>query len=721
VVLVAQLAVLIGVVLWMVLVSATDDRRSELALARLRGRGRRSAARYLLAELLPVCLTGVVLGVLAAPAVIALVAAVVFPRPVPVEVRLPLVAAAVLSVVVVAAVVVAAARRAAREPVDSLLRGVPPPRRAGAGETALIAFALTAVVALVTVDLAGPVATLAPTLLAVATGLLLARRLGSVAAALGRVLLGRGRSAAGAGVLSSVRRPAARRVLVMVVVASALVVFCSDALVTGRHNRERAAEQSTGAPYVLSVRPDSLPILVDALRAVDPEGTRLTPVVKMQPDGSEPSGATVAVQPRAWANVASFPLFERGDVPWRAILAPPTPPLEVSGNQLRGRARFSGVQVDGDPSKLDRVRVGLQVRTSTGGASIVDVTPVPGRDGRTRVSAFLSCSAGCQVVGITLTGVYVLSLSFTVELSGLTIDGSPVDLGPATDWREASDDEGASLVPTLAEDGGLAVQVHTVQGPPPVLLHAWVPDPVPALVTSSSRDELAGPGLSQPIRLMPAGTLPRISGATPGARVVDLDGLLRRPDSYPVEDASVSVWGDDRALVERAATELRERGVPVYSLTTQAQARQVLDDTPAAWALSLAVLVGGAGLLVAALVMVVVTATTWRSRAADLAALRMTGVSGRSLRRLERLASLPVVLVGCLAGAGCGVVAAHFALPDVRQFTHPPEVSTIDYSVPWLLVAMTTLATVVALGALALVTSAWTVRRSDLARVRQSG
>jgi putative ABC transport system permease protein len=203
--------------------------------------------------------------------------------------------------------------------------------------------------------------------------------------------------------------------------------------------------------------------------------------------------------------------------------------------------------------------------------------------------------------------------------------------------------------------------------------------------------------------------------------VVDLDGLLRRPDSYPVEDASVSVWGDDRALMARAEAELRKRGVPVNSLTTQAQARQVLDDTPAAWALSLAFLVGGAGLLVAALVMVVVTATTWRSRAADLAALKMAGVSGRSLRRLERLAALPVVLVGCLAGAGCGVVAAHFALPDVRQFTEPPAVSTIDYSVPWLLVSMATLATVVTLGALALVTSAWTVRRSDLARVRQAG
>ena len=53
VVLVVQLLVLVAVVLWMVLVAATDDRRPELALARLRGRGRRGAAAYLLAELLP--------------------------------------------------------------------------------------------------------------------------------------------------------------------------------------------------------------------------------------------------------------------------------------------------------------------------------------------------------------------------------------------------------------------------------------------------------------------------------------------------------------------------------------------------------------------------------------------------------------------------------------------------------------------------------------------
>ena len=90
-------------------------------------------------------------------------------------------------------------------------------------------------------------------------GLLLGRALGPVTRVVSRRLLRSGRAVAAAGIVNAVRRPAARRVLVMVVVATALLVFCVDAMVTGQHNRQNAAEQINGAPYSLTSRSPSSP------------------------------------------------------------------------------------------------------------------------------------------------------------------------------------------------------------------------------------------------------------------------------------------------------------------------------------------------------------------------------------------------------------------------------------------------------------------------------
>ena len=123
-----------------------------------------------------------------------LVARVVFPVPVPNELPGGFLLAALGSAAAVLLVVLAASRRAVREPVDSLLRAVQARHTgtgAGAAEITMIVFSLTAVVALVTGNLEGPLATLAPTLLAVAVGLLLGRALAPATRVVSRRLLRR--------------------------------------------------------------------------------------------------------------------------------------------------------------------------------------------------------------------------------------------------------------------------------------------------------------------------------------------------------------------------------------------------------------------------------------------------------------------------------------------------------------------------------------------------
>ena len=64
----AQMGLLLVCVLWLVLVAAADQRRGEVAVARLRGRGSRGARRLLLGETLPPVVVGAPLGALLAVA-----------------------------------------------------------------------------------------------------------------------------------------------------------------------------------------------------------------------------------------------------------------------------------------------------------------------------------------------------------------------------------------------------------------------------------------------------------------------------------------------------------------------------------------------------------------------------------------------------------------------------------------------------------------------------
>ncbi|QIG41872.1 hypothetical protein G5V58_02920 [Nocardioides anomalus] len=722
VVLASQLLVLVAVVLWMVLAAATGDRRAELALVRLRGRGRRGAAAYLLSELAPLALAGVALGALAAPFGTGLVARVVFPVPVDHELTDGFLLAVAGAALAVLGVVLVAARRAAREPVESLLRAVPPShggRRGGAVELAVTVFCLSAVVALVTGNLEGPLATLAPTLLAVAVGLLLGRAVVPATRWAARRLLRHGRAVVGAGLLSSVRRPAARSVLVMVVVATALVTFCLDALVTGQHNRQGAAEQLNGARYSLRLAPETdLDDLLEAVRAADPEREHLTPVVTTTNNGSA-TPPTVAVDPVALPRVAFFPGSAPDPAQWAGIAAPDVEPLDLTGATLSGTVTSQSVRLRGPAhERVDELRIALRYVGPDHRSLVEPLSVIATGDGSASFAVSLPCADGCTLTGLQVTAPVGGRTEGTVVLHGLTVDGLPFALGTPDDWPRVSD-IGGTLTAAAAADGGLAVTISAETASPPVLTHAWVPQPVHALVSGDETGEFLAPGPNGQIALTATGRVAQVPGSPPGTRVVDLESIQRRPEARGGTDL-VEVWSDDADALRRVRTALRDRGVAAADVTTVGQVRAELDASPAAWSLALSVLVGLLAVLVATLVLLVTTATTWRARAGDLAALRMAGLRPRLLRRVELFGQLPVVVVGAVAGTACGLGAGVLALPGVRQFTDPPAVDTTDFSTPWSAVLTGASVALLVLVAVASAAARWVARRAVLELVEES-
>jgi hypothetical protein len=499
----------------------------------------------------------------------------------------------------------------------------------------------------------------------------------------------------------------------MVVVATALLVFCVDALVTGQHNRQNAAEQANGARYVLAVEHNNLDDVVDAVAEADPDRRHLSTVVTT--DSGQSQGPTLAVDPTAFRQLAYFLSPPRAE-DWDAILAPRVEPLRLQGATLAGTMDATRIKMRGRSERYNDVQALLQVQDAAGETQLVALAVVPRTDGAVPFSVAVPCVDGCVVTGLSVTTPPTLELTGSLVFRDLTVDGQPFSLGAPEDYRRAVGD--GSLVPASDPAGNMGATVSTTGAQPPVMYHVWVPDPVPALVTSTVDAQFDGPGLEGLVAMSRAGRIPRVPGAPPEARVVDLAGLLRRPEAGTVSNL-IEVWSDDSAALARVRSALGDRGVPLGEVTSVDDVRAELDASPAAWSLSLSVLVGGVAVLVAMLVMLVATATTWRARAADLAALRMTGLPNRSLRRMELLGQLPVVLVGALAGTACGIVAAMFALPGVRQFTDPPDVDTTDFTTPWAVVVGAAAVALLLLTVLAVGSARWTARRARLSRLRE--
>ncbi|MEO5661738.1 MAG: FtsX-like permease family protein, partial [Nocardioides sp.] len=716
--LMTPVAVLTLFVLWLVLAAATEQRRGEVAVARLRGRGPAGAVGLLLVELLPVLLVGVVPGAVAALLGGAL-ARSLLPGSAPLEAGPGFAIAVLLAVAAVVLTTVASAVRVAREPLDGLLRsGRVSSRRwaLGALDAFLIAAVGTGVLAFVTGSLSGTFALLGPALLALLAGLLLAHLTGPAATALGRNLLRRGRLVPGVTLLEMGRRRETRAAIVVITVASALAVFALDAFVVGDRTRANASKHDAGAPVVLRLDGRDLPGVREALSDVDPTGERATPVMV--------AGTTLAVEPDGFRRIAFFPRGAPTAAQWRALAPPDKQPMTLTGSRLSLTVRTGPDLRSIDAFGADSgVVLSLVVTTDVGARRTVSLGGIPPYGESAKLVGKVSeCAGGCTLTAVEFRAAPGVMIEGDLEISDLRVDGRPADWSAAADDWNATDEEQRVIRPSGTATGTLHLLLSLRGLYPAELTPAWVPRTVPALLPTARQDtlDLEVTGVDGSDRTArSAGRVTLIPTMPARSALVDLDVISRGAEITP--DAHAEVWlVDDPELVTAVTASLRERGILVTETRRLSAVQQTHRETVATWSLALGVVVGPIVLLLALLVLLVLAVTGWRERARDLAILRMNGAGRRTTRRLAVWAQLPAILLAVGAGVGAGVLGAALAMPDVSFFPIRPEVPVIDTAVSWPAVLCVAAACFVLLPVAAALAGRAIAHRAHLARVREA-
>ncbi len=741
--LLGQLALLAAVVLGLAASAAVEQRRPEIALVRLRGHGVRGARRMLLAELGGLVAVGVPLGAVVAVVVDELVSRVWLPGGGAVDVPAGAVVAAAAALAVGILTVLVAARGPLREPIPSLLRRVPPRQSGfavGLADAVVVTVAAAGVVTIVTGSVSGPVVLATPALLALAVGLLLAMVLVPVAARLGHLALRRGHVAAGVTALQVARRPGVRRVVAIVTVASALLVFATDAYLAGQRNRAERASLETGAQVVLQTDSKEPRQLRELLRRLDPASAWVAPVAHLQPGNSD-AVATMAVVPPAMARVALPTGVGSGpSVDWSTVSA-----ADLTSAELAGRSatvEVSDVHIDRvltglDPSPRARdvLPLRLELQDSEGGSVSVPMGVVPFRStGPTRLTAAVPCAPrSCTLVGISIDRAAdeTRLIGGSVTVDRVTAPGGrPVQLGRLTwssygtpyslDRLEVSR-PGFSTVSTRASEPTVArIRFASTGG---VVTASTTPAPLPTVVapaTSGSTPEVTSVNgfVGTAVTVAEKARVRVVPGGFTNVALVDYDALASRA-SRLYASGSLDVLVADPARVGEVTTALARSGIAVRERTDRAEVLDAFDRSASAWSLRLALVVGVIALLMGALVLVLVGVTSWRSRSRDLAALRLAGVGAGTMRRVGVAEQVAVIVVAVVVGSGCGVVGARLALRLVPFFTTPSEVFVPDVRPAVGAMALSAGVTMVWLVAVGLVLGLWLAGRAVVSRVRE--
>lgn len=736
-----QVALFAVVVLALALAAVVDQRRPEIALARLRGFSARRTQRNLSIELgLPV-LAGTLAGVLAGFGLLQIVRATWLRDGAPIEFPWTVPVAAALAVVLALVVVWLQIRGAVRQPISSLLRRVAPRRRGTAiavADLCIIVFAVAGLIAALTGDGRGPLPVLTPALLGLAAGLTFAYLLLPTAGLISRRAARRGRLGLALGALQVSRRPAVTRIVAAVTVAAALVTFAGQAASVGAHNRESRAGYETGAEAVLRMNALHLGEFTRAVDQIDPDRHWLTPVVISRPPSPD-ALKSMMIEPDSFQRIAY-----RGDQltdaeGWKTLKAPAVKPIEFRSSRLTVTASTGTMQrlttqtangelVTGDPPKSVVLKANV-VSLRDGGRYLVSFPPMPLTPGKPQtLRAAVDCLGGCQLlrVGIGREPLDQAGVQGDVVISNLASDDQPsLKLGNPADWKPVRQVD-SDLGSVTAKAGGALTIATKSFGNDQFLQFATVPPIIPALVTPEFRyadGSTTSPGIdSTPMVLAKVNQLRGPVNRYPDkTAVVDLETVRRLAGSADQSATDYELWlnADGLANVATITDKLTKAGLAADLVDRRSDRIASYGRSASALALQLTPVVGLAAWALAIVVLLLAVVTSWRSRAQDYASLRITGVSAGTTGRAARWEQTGPVALAVLLGSVCGVVGAHVALPMIPLFADPGGPIPLELSTNWPVALILWLVGTAVLAAATLLLGTGVNRRSNYTRIRE--
>jgi putative ABC transport system permease protein len=741
-----QVALFGVVVLALALAAVVDQRRPELAVARLRGASSRQAGRTLALELgVPVAI-GMLLGMVSGFGLLLAVRATWLNGGSPLEFHWTVPAALGLALVIGLAVVLWTVRSIARQPISTLLRRVVPRRRGRSvaiADVAIVVLATAGLVGALTGGGRGPLPVLTPTLLALAVGLTFAHLLLPAAALISRQALRAGRLGLALGALQVSRRPAVTRIVAVVAVATALVSFAGQAASVAAHNRDTRAGYEAGAAGVIDVSAGSLGDFTKVLDSVDRDRQWLSPVVigtTTAPD----SLRTVMVEPDSFSRIAYEGKQLTDAEGFRLLTAPGKPaPVELRGDELHVTASTGPMKpivpetIDGTPPPDQEPAKSVIIQATVvslrdGGRYVANFPKLPLVPGRTvELSTDISCGGGCQLLRIGIArGLDDQSgIEGDVTISKLgTAEKPALPLGTAADWDEIpqlSENTGA-ISAKDGPPGGLTLHVSSI-ALETVLQHASVPPLVPALVTNGypALDSATVPGLDGiAFRISPIDRLTAPINRYPErAAVVDLETMRRLGGTVSLPSMSFEVWlnAEGVSKADQVIEALTKAGFAARLIDRSADREAAYGRSASALALQLTPVIGVAGWSLAIIVLLLMVVTSWRSRAQDYASLRITGVPASTTGRAARWEQTGPVALAVLLGSICGVVGAKVALPLIPLFAETAEPSPIplDLGINWAVAGVLWLIGTVVLTVTTVLLGSGVNRRAGYSRIKE--